>query len=90
MPISDQEPDHSNIILRPVGVVRSEINSTTFLPFGDDDPAARMKKARKQHQKIKTMTADVVIDPALEGILEGIEDFSHIMEAVIESKRIIV
>lgn len=79
MPISDQEPDHSDIILRPVGVVHSKIDTPTFLPFGDDDPAARMKKARKQHQQIKALIADVVIDPRLEGILAGIEDFSHIM-----------
>lgn len=79
MPIPDRKTGNPELILRPVGMVRSEINTPTFLPFGDDNPAARMKKARKQHQKIKTMTADVVIDPALEGILDGIEDFSHIM-----------
>jgi tRNA (adenine37-N6)-methyltransferase len=79
MPLSDTTPDHTEFILRPVGVVRSKIDAPTFLPFGDDDPAARMKKARKQHQQIKTLIADVVIAPALEGILEGIEDFSHIM-----------
>ena len=79
MPISDQEFVHTDIILQPVGVVRSKIDKPTFLPFGDDDPAARRKKARKQHQQIKTLMADVVIDPSLEGILEGIEDFSHIM-----------
>jgi tRNA (adenine37-N6)-methyltransferase len=79
MPIPDNASGHPEIMLRPVGVVRSKIDTPTFLPFGDDDPAARMKKARKQHQRIKALIADVVIDPGLEGILEGIEDFSNIM-----------
>ncbi len=79
MPLFDQTPGHTEFILRPVGVVRSKIDAPTFLPFGDDEPGARVKKARKQHQKIKTMSADVVIAPHLDGILEGIEDFSHIM-----------
>jgi tRNA (adenine37-N6)-methyltransferase len=79
MPIPAEKHGRPKLILRPVGTVRSKIDASTFLPFGEDDPAARMKKARKQHQKIKSMRADVVIDPHLEGILEGIEDFSHIM-----------
>jgi tRNA (adenine37-N6)-methyltransferase len=77
MPLSDTTPDHTEFILRPVGVVCSKIDAPT--PFDGDDSSARMKKAREQHQKIKTMTADVKIDSRLEGILEGIEDFSHIM-----------
>jgi len=75
----DKDTGCLEMILRPVGVVRSEITTPTFLPFGDDDPLARTKKARARHQRTKTLILEVVIDPSLDGILEGIEEFSHII-----------
>lgn len=78
----DREEKSSELrefILRPVGVVKSDITTPTFLPFGDEDAAERTKKARDRHQRTKKMISEVVIDPSLDGILDGIEEFSHIL-----------
>lgn len=76
---SDNDTGFPEFMLRPVGVVNSEITEPTFLPFGGDDAEERMKKARDRHQRTKKMISEVVIDPNLDGILTGIEDFSHIL-----------
>ena len=75
----EKSSERREFILRPVGVVKSDITTPTFLPFGDEDAAARTKKARDRHQRTKKMISEVVIDPSLDGILDGIEEFSHIL-----------
>ena len=79
MTTPDNDTAFPEFILRPVGMVKSEINTPTFLPFGGEDAEKRMEKAKVRHQQIKTMISEVVIDPDLEGILTGIEEFSHIL-----------
>ncbi len=68
------------LILRPVGVVRSALK-TPLLQTGDADLElpARLEKIREQRRQIKNLVSELVIDPGLEGMLEGIEDFSHIV-----------
>lgn len=68
------------LILRPVGVVRSAL-TTPFLGTGDADLElqARLEKIREQHREIKGLVSELVIDTGLQDILEGIEDFSHIV-----------
>ncbi len=34
---------------------------------------------KAERDKIRTMISEIVIDPALDGILEGIEEYSHIL-----------
>lgn len=69
------------MILRPVGVVRSALKEPSLrVGSGDLEPArtegaGREEKARKVHELI----SEIVIDPRLEGILDGIEEFSHIL-----------
>ncbi len=79
MTIPDNDINGLEFILRPVGVVKSKITEPTFLPFGDQDAEERMKKAKARHQRTQKMVSAVVIDPNLDGILTGIEDFSHIL-----------
>ncbi len=64
------------ILLEPVGVVRSQSKEASWgagmqaLPW--QERAARMKA---QSQSV----SEIVIHPDLEGILDGIDDFSHLM-----------
>lgn len=68
------------MILKPVGYVRSDITAPMLTTGeGDLELAERKEKIRVYHQKVKKTVCELVIDPALSGILEGIEDFSHIM-----------
>jgi tRNA (adenine37-N6)-methyltransferase len=68
------------ISLKPVGVVRSAIK-TPLLGAGNSDlePKERLEKIRAQHRQLKDLVSELVIDPRLEGILDGIEAFSHIV-----------
>ncbi|MDM8524413.1 tRNA (N6-threonylcarbamoyladenosine(37)-N6)-methyltransferase TrmO [Desulfococcaceae bacterium HSG8] len=67
----------NEMILRPVGVVESKIREPVPKPASDDPKefAERRKKANEMRKK----TARIIIDKDMEGILDGIEDFSHIL-----------
>jgi len=64
------------IQIKPVGVVRNQSRGaswdTSFGSLGWRERAASMKQ---QSQTV----SELVIDPDLEGILDGIEEFSHLM-----------
>jgi tRNA (adenine37-N6)-methyltransferase len=68
------------IDIQPVGYIRSSFKDAVP-PMSDVqmDSQERMQKIRARHQSIKTQTAELVILPELVGVLEGIEDFSHIV-----------
>lgn len=68
------------MILHPVGVVRSGIK-TPLLGANNTglELKERLHKIREQHRLLKELVSELVIDPQLEGILEGIEEFSHIV-----------
>jgi len=63
------------IQLRPVGVVRNNSKEPSWGEalgaLGWQERASRMKAQRES-------VSEVVVDPALEGILDGIEGYSHI------------
>ena len=62
--------------LRPVGVVRSNLNEPSLVAeSGDLEWRARVARARERQNAI----SELVIDSDLAGILDGIEDFSHIL-----------
>lgn len=68
------------MILRPIGVVRSEFKLS--LSRNEDkqaEPRKRLEEIRAQHSRIKQLVSELVIDPGLTELLEGIEDFSHII-----------
>jgi tRNA-Thr(GGU) m(6)t(6)A37 methyltransferase TsaA len=68
--------DYQLIQLKPVGVVRNQSKDpswgSTLGALGWRERAARMKKQGES-------VSELVIDSSLEGILDGIDDFSHIM-----------
>ena len=66
--------------LRPVGVVRSALKEPSLVVgFSDLEPAKRDGADREEARKIRELVSEILIDKRLEGILDGIEDFSHIL-----------
>jgi tRNA-Thr(GGU) m(6)t(6)A37 methyltransferase TsaA len=64
------------IKLKPVGIVRNQSKDPswggTLSKLGWQERAARMKEQRES-------ISELAIDPSLDGILDGIEEFSHII-----------
>lgn len=66
--------------LTPIGAVRSELKKPTLLV--DDDGLTldqRLEEARAVHRRIRAMVSEVVLEPAYEPLLDGLEGFSHIV-----------
>lgn len=62
--------------LKPVGQVRSTLQLTTGSAPNERDHAAPQPPCFKRHAQ---QEADLVIDPQWEEMLDGIEDYSHLM-----------
>jgi tRNA-Thr(GGU) m(6)t(6)A37 methyltransferase TsaA len=70
----------SEIILRPVGTVRNQIKTPMLAVQKEDiELQERIEKIREHHRWVKTLVSELVIDPDMEELLEGVEDFSHIV-----------
>jgi tRNA (adenine37-N6)-methyltransferase len=70
----------TDIVLKPVGFIRSEIKEPVLRSDKDGITLKeKLKHVRAERDKIRTMISEIVIDPALDGILEGIEEYSHIL-----------
>ncbi|RLB13646.1 MAG: tRNA (N6-threonylcarbamoyladenosine(37)-N6)-methyltransferase TrmO [Deltaproteobacteria bacterium] len=68
------------IILRPVGIVKSELKEPSLTEDSGDLSKARIDEAlRKRERKIRNLISEIIIDDKFDGILDGIEDFSHIL-----------
>ena len=64
------------IRLRPVGIVRNEIKEPSLVAeCGDLEWRAKAEKRRRD----RSMISELVIENGLEGILDGVEDFSHLL-----------
>jgi len=73
-------PTMESITLTPVGIVCSELKEPMLR--ADEDGLSleeRNEKVRAHHRKLKTLVSELIIDPELSGILDGIEGFSHIL-----------
>lgn len=68
------------ITLTPIGVVRSEIEKP-ILRAGKSDIELRkhMDKVRREHEKIKNLVCELIIFPEWTDLLDGIDEFSHVM-----------
>jgi tRNA-Thr(GGU) m(6)t(6)A37 methyltransferase TsaA len=66
--------------LRPVGLVRSEIQ-TPMLQANDSDLELRerMDRIREYHRKVKNALCELIVFTRYEALLDSIEDFSHIL-----------
>jgi tRNA-Thr(GGU) m(6)t(6)A37 methyltransferase TsaA len=68
--------DYPIISLKPVGVIRNQ--SKDLLWGGDMNAQGWRSKAAKMKEQGESIS-ELIIDSSLEGTLDGIEDFSHIM-----------
>ncbi|MEA1968907.1 MAG: tRNA (N6-threonylcarbamoyladenosine(37)-N6)-methyltransferase TrmO [Thermodesulfobacteriota bacterium] len=69
-----------SMMIKPVGIVKSSILAPSLK--GDDKNISATEKKeemKKQHKKIKDGISEIIIDDKFNGILDGIEDFSHIL-----------
>jgi tRNA-Thr(GGU) m(6)t(6)A37 methyltransferase TsaA len=68
------------LILKPTGIVKSPIKSPSLKA---DDTHINMTQAKEemkqQHRELKEMVSHIIIDEAFEDLLDGIEEFSHIL-----------
>ncbi len=72
--------DVKTISIQPVGIIKNSILSPS-LKGNDNNITATAKKENmeEEHQKIKNTVSEIIIDNKFNGILDGIEDFSHIL-----------
>jgi len=78
MTLQSEEPKDEGapeMILRRVGVVRSEIKEP-HPPAQSDGRAGQGRTERGDKQQ--AATSELVIDPQFDGILDGVENFSHL------------
>ena len=69
----------TEIVLKPVGVIRSEIREPALRSDKDGiSLKEKLKNVRAERDKIRNMISEIVIDPTYEDALEGIEEYSHI------------
>ena len=67
---------HQQILLQPVGLVRSQSKEPVWTKnSGSQDWKQRAAKMKEQEESL----SELIIDDRLDGILDGIDDFSHIM-----------
>jgi len=67
--------DAPDMLLKPVGVVKNEVNQPDLIArSGDLD-----YRSRQGQQNRRTRVSELVIDSSLDGILDGIENFSHLL-----------
>ncbi len=70
----------TEIILQPVGVIRSEIKEPVLRSDSDGiTMKEKLKNVKAQRDKIRTMTSEIVIDPSLSELLDDIDGHSHIL-----------
>lgn len=67
------------IRLHPVGVIRNSIKEQMIKSDANGiELQERLKQVREKLKIIRNMISELIIDPSLEGILDGIEEYSHI------------
>lgn len=72
---SDQ---YEEMTIRPVGYVRSELKSPSLKAGNNDIELEKgLQHAAEEAKRISSLVSELVIRPDLDGILEGLEDFSH-------------
>jgi len=64
------------IALRPVGVVRSPLKEPSLVA-ADGDLTWKARADRESRRQ--SVVSEIIVDPDLTGITEGLEDFSHVL-----------
>ena len=65
--------------LTPVGYVENTINEMTFSPQGKDTPEERLRQIKKHREETRKTTSTLRLLPQFAELLDGIEEFSHIV-----------
>jgi len=75
----------SEIVLKPVGFVRNSITEGSYPagkppdPVAEPDKYALWRERIRQAKQARNSVSELVIDDKLDGILDGIEEFSHLL-----------
>jgi len=73
---SETSTDYQLIQLKPVGVVRNQSKEPSW---GSDLSALTWQERAARMKEQQEFVSELVIDASLEGILDGVDDFSHLM-----------
>ncbi len=68
------------IILKPIGFIRSGIKEPTLRSDKDGITLKeKLRHVKAERDKIRNMSSEIVIDPALAELLDDIDGYSHIL-----------
>ncbi len=68
------------MILKPIGTIRSRIKDPILAADAKDiSLQCDMKEAREQVKELPGLVSEIVLHPGFEDLLDGIEDFSHLL-----------
>ena len=67
---------NQEMIIQPVGFVKSELKDPSLAADGNG-LKSQDGDVRRHNREIKNLVSQIIINPALEGILDGLEGFSH-------------
>ena len=66
------------MIIRPVGFVKNDIKKPSLKAKGKDIEIDKgLQEVAVEAKRLDSIVSDLVINPELDGILDGLEDFSH-------------
>ncbi|HDI60592.1 MAG TPA: tRNA (N6-threonylcarbamoyladenosine(37)-N6)-methyltransferase TrmO [Desulfobacteraceae bacterium] len=72
--------EFQSLIIRPVGVVRSPIKRPVLVATEEGlNLTERVDRMRQAHREIRKTISELIFDSTLDGILDGVEGFSHIL-----------
>lgn len=64
--------------IKPVGYVRSELKTPSLKAKGEDIELEKgLQQTAIEAKAIRSLVSELMINPELDGILDGLEDFSH-------------
>ncbi len=73
------QPSDIHFSISPVGYVENNITRMTFSPHGNDTPEERRRQVQKHREETRNTISTLTLLPQFEPLLDGIEDFSHIV-----------
>jgi len=74
------EPETSSLILRPVGRVRNKVKEPILAAKDDDiELQEKVENMRAKIREIEEMVSEIIIDDSLAGLLDGVEEYSHLV-----------
>ena len=65
--------------IRSVGRIQSDLEKPVHRSGETIDPAVKRRLAKTNYEKVKAAVSRIIIDPAYEDLLDGLEEFSHIL-----------